>query len=512
MSNCEGEGPEDDDGEQSLHGSGAAPASSFSSPCSASNSPPLCPRCAQQPAATVHRQQPLCRSCFLSTFTTRFRQTLRRRCGVETGSRVLVGWSGGLSSSVLCELLREARWQEEGRRRLLLHVEIAHIDCSAITQQPPAQEERDGGLRHFRPAAQHVLPLSAVFDIPQDSQPPLTPSSPSAFIPADCEHRAAADARLRQLFLSVPAAFHQSLLSHLLAHLLSFLCRLLRCSCLLTAQSATSAASAVIAAIVKGQGRRAACSADMAEQRMQTRWAFPLRDSSAAHIAYYFHFHRLTVLSSLAPIRLQRTASSSLPPSSAATLDSASAAFISRLEAQYRQTVSNVLRTVEKIDRPPLTAATCAMCGLAAEEAAVSSALSCAASSQRQRDSSCPPSPCLCYDCERGLCSLSSSSTASLQLLPLCVLHAECRQRLSRKKNSAAVRVRPSRSLVAVTAATLAPAIQLSRVVSDGCRAELRCVHKSLTSCWTTRQSLPRNIAIQPDCSQFLCWSARTGA
>jgi hypothetical protein len=166
----------------------------------------------------------------------------------------------------------------------------------------------------------------------------------------------------------------------------------------------------------------------MTEQRLQTRWAFPLRDSSAAHIAYYFHYHRLAVLSSLALIRLQRTASTLFPPSSTATLDSASESLIARLDAQYRQTVSNVLRTMEKIDRPQLTARRCALCGHATEYAAVASNSSppSAASSQLLLDPACLPL-FLCYDCDRGLCSPALSPPASLHLLlPLCVLHADC--------------------------------------------------------------------------------------
>ena len=183
-----------------------------------------------------------------------------------------------------------------------------------------------------------------------------------------------------------------SCLSSLLAHLLSSFCRYGGFSTLLTAESATHAASSVISAITKGQGRIAAVHSRMQRWLLGVHHAYPLHDSSHTHIAYCFHYQRLSTLSSLAAIEINAhsrpqaqtrntalkshssSSSSSSPsssspqspsPSPLATLDTLSRSLIASLDSLFGHSVANVLRTVEKVDRPDVaaTADCCCWCG-----------------------------------------------------------------------------------------------------------------------------------------------------
>ena len=330
---------------------------------------PLCLRCNANRCATVHRQQPLCRACHVETFTNRFRQTLKRECGVQPTSRVLAGWSGGLSSSVLCELLR-AGCADRGKYRLMLHWDIVHVDCAAIRRPTTAEQraadeaQREQLLSRYQTTA-HIIPLSAVFDIPGDRKPVASAGS-RLWFSLDVEHRSGRDEQLRALFRSVQPASHPSLLSCLLAHLLSYTCLCGDYAAVLTAESATHAAGAVISAIARGQGRIAAVHTRMQRHLMGARWAYPMHDTSHTHIAYMFHYQQLSTLSAIGAIHASSAAPSAhsaatppAPPNSStpstppvATLDSLSRSFIASLDSLFGHSVANVLRTVEKVDRP----------------------------------------------------------------------------------------------------------------------------------------------------------------
>ena len=331
---------------------------------------PLCLRCNVERCATVHRQQPLCRSCFLSTFITRFRQTLRRRCDVQPATRVLVGWSGGLSSSVLCELLREGK-ADRGKHRVLLKWDIVHVDCASIRrptsdeQRSEDEAERSELLSRFHTDS-YIVPLSAVFDIPASRAAATAADSP-LFFPSGVQHRATRDEQLRALFRSVHPANHARLLSALLAHLLSYCCLRGGYSNLLTGESATHAATAVITAITKGQGRIAAVHTRMQRSLLGAQRAYPLHDTSHTHVAYMFHYQRLSTLSAVGAIHVPNlshgqqasSSASSSSQSSTATLDSLSRSFIASLDSLFGHSVANVLRTVEKVDRPNMPSTLC---------------------------------------------------------------------------------------------------------------------------------------------------------
>ena len=403
-----------------------------------SSSPPLCPRCSSRPSSTVQRHGPLCRDCFLSTFSLRFKQTLRRLCHVPPASRVCVAWSGGLCSTALARLLLDG-CADVTRHRLLLTPHLTHVDCSAIKQsisheQREAEDTARDDLLCSFDAPYHVLPLSAVYEIPPDRSRPFPPPSP--LFTQDAGQRAMLDERLRRLFRACASSSHQSLLRHLIAHLLSYFTRCQRWWAVVSGESSTTAAAACVTAILSGQGSHVHALSVAEERRLGTRWAYPLRDATSAAVAHYFHFRHLQVLPSLGPIHIRPPSSSSLSsstsaaaalssfsstsspsplfPRSAPTLSSAAAAFISRLDALYPQTVSNVLRTVEKVEGPAPSSPLCPWCGHRAPDSLLSSStllstaslssLQQAAPSSLSSSSSAHASSStrLCYDCARS--------------------------------------------------------------------------------------------------------------
>ena len=133
---------------------------------------------------------------------------------------------------------------------------------------------------HFHTNA-FIVPLSAVFDIPADRSTAIAAradegaATTTHFFPSDSQHRAGRDEQLRSLFRSVQPANHARLLSALLTHLLSYFTQHGGYSNLLTGESATHAATAVISAITKGQGRTAAVHTRMQRWLLGAHWAYP---------------------------------------------------------------------------------------------------------------------------------------------------------------------------------------------------------------------------------------------
>lgn len=88
-----------------------------------------------KPAGAVARiKDPFCRDCFLAYFTHRFRATFGKSKLVRQNEKALVAFSGGQSSSVLLDLIRQGL-SENVHKKLRFIPTIIIVDDGAIFHQ-----------------------------------------------------------------------------------------------------------------------------------------------------------------------------------------------------------------------------------------------------------------------------------------------------------------------------------------------------------------------------------------
>lgn len=92
----------------------------------------LCRKCEEAVAEVVLRvKDAYCRNCFLAYFTHKFRSTIGKSKQIHPGDRVLVGLSGGTSSTALLHLIHEGL-QENSHKKLRFNPAFLYIDESVL--------------------------------------------------------------------------------------------------------------------------------------------------------------------------------------------------------------------------------------------------------------------------------------------------------------------------------------------------------------------------------------------
>lgn len=92
----------------------------------------MCRKCASAVAEVVLRvRDAYCRNCFLVYFTHKFRSTIGKSKQIHPGDRILVGLSGGASSTALLHLIREGL-QENSHKKLRFDPVFLYVDESVL--------------------------------------------------------------------------------------------------------------------------------------------------------------------------------------------------------------------------------------------------------------------------------------------------------------------------------------------------------------------------------------------
>ncbi|XP_023243040.1 cytoplasmic tRNA 2-thiolation protein 2-like [Centruroides sculpturatus] len=90
----------------------------------------LCRRCNEK-ASIVHGKDSFCRSCFLAYCTHKFRGTLGKSKQIKRGEKILIAFSGGMSSSAMLHMIKEGL-KEASHKRLSFHPILLFIDETSI--------------------------------------------------------------------------------------------------------------------------------------------------------------------------------------------------------------------------------------------------------------------------------------------------------------------------------------------------------------------------------------------
>ncbi|XP_052816794.1 cytoplasmic tRNA 2-thiolation protein 2-A-like [Mya arenaria] len=378
-----------------------------------------CLKCKKEPAVLITRvNDAFCRSCFQVYVTHKFRAAIGKTKLVRDGETILVAFSGGSASAALLHLIQEGLSQR-AHKKLRFTPGVLFIDEGGSTCQ--TVEERKSSCDHVKTILQksgfpfHIAALEEGLNmstfkgrLPEsmtlghsftsvnksDSIPnetnhgqnkgTLLESQPSKCDKEDLEsHVISKDnqplrvdsglgSQLRQLLDSVKSVSGKEDLIQTLRHQMLYeAARHCGYSKVMLGSCGTRLAVRLLTDISTGRGMHAAMECAFADKRHKYMlFLRPLRDFSTKEIAMYNSLHNVETVF---------TPKLTTKGNVGASIEHLTESFVTGLQAEYLSTVSNIMRTGEKLDSTPESSSenSCALCqGILDTDVGVSSALS----------------------------------------------------------------------------------------------------------------------------------------
>jgi hypothetical protein len=285
--------------------------------------PPKCYKCNQN-LAVLSGTHPQCRDCLVAAFDKRFKGNLRNKLGIMRESRVIAAVSCGSSSLAMAHLLKRALF--EANKRMLFSVVVVYIDESEIWTR------HAGGTEHFeelRDRVNSVLEeLSGSFTIVRVAA--NTERIFQEFEQKDNEKISLSEkqeivdrVRLEKLFCI--AEEHQAQM-------------------ILLGDCADRIAISTIRATAQGKGKQVAQLAKYVQSHPsnQIQLGYPMKDFFSRDLAMLNRIYRTS------PTSLPTFCSRKGPKEGG--IGHLCENFITHLQSRFPNTVSNILRTAEKLE------------------------------------------------------------------------------------------------------------------------------------------------------------------
>ena len=318
-----------------------------------------CMKCSNSPAVVVVRlNDPLCKSCFLAYFTHKFRATIGKSRAITAGEKVLLAFSGGLSSSALLHLVCEGL-SDTARKKLRFEPGIAFVDEGEVLNQ--SEEERAKYIEQIRVVATrtkfpfHQFKLEDIFSPRQDLQDDAICCNKAK----GQETRTLQADKLKNLFDATSSmTAKEDLLRTLRSKLLLASARHMGFSKIMFADCASRISVRLLSDISQGRGGDLPYETGFSDDRHgNVIFVRPMREFMTKEIALYNFFNNVeTVL-----IPTLGTMSHSH-----ASIDRLTEDFVSGLQADFPFTVSTIFRTGDKLSVKEVSedVAACALCGV----------------------------------------------------------------------------------------------------------------------------------------------------
>lgn len=377
-----------------------------------------CMKCSSSEAVVVVRlNDPLCKTCFLTYFTHKFRATIGKARAIRAGEKVLLAFSGGPSSSAMLHLVVEGL-SSRAPKKLRFEPGIAFIDEGEILKA--SKEERMKYAEQIRDKASktefpfYQLNLEDIFAPEKSGQD-------DAMCCKKPEKRGTSEQhteKLKNLFDATSSlTAKEDLLRTLRCQLLLVTARKKGYSKVMFADCATRISIRLLSDISQGRGGDLPYDTGFSDERhSDVIFIRPMREFMAKEIALYNFFNSVETV----PITTLATMSHSH-----ASIDHLTEKFVTGLQADFPFTVSTIFRTGDKLsikDSSDDTIA-CALCGVPMIlEPSRLSTLSNAVRHVKLDDAASPPANDCCSGCDSG-CSSSSSDP---QLTKEHVVQAFC--------------------------------------------------------------------------------------
>ena len=303
--------------------------------------------CSTEAVVVVRMDDPLCRSCFLAYFTHKFRATIGKARAIRAGEKVLLAFSGGLSSSAMLHLVSEGL-SPRSPRKLRFDPGIVFIDEGEILNS--SKGERSQNVQQIRETTSkmefpfHKLCLEDVFDIEKFRVDDSTCTKDNV-------------AKLMSLFettLSLTAK--EDLVKTLRIRLLLETARKEGYSKVMLGDCATRLSIRLLSDISQGRGSDLPFDTGFSDERHgDVTFIRPMREFMMKEIALYNFFNRIESVS------VRKLSSMT---HSHASIDRLTEVFVSGLQADFPFTVSTIFRTGDKLSIKESTGdqSACALC------------------------------------------------------------------------------------------------------------------------------------------------------
>lgn len=355
---------------------------------------PLCYKCHIVPSSVNLRDAISCSTCFTYLFVARIKSTLRLKCNLGKGVRILLGISGGASSSCLAKSLAIA-CDPFAPKRLFFNFDLIHIDETSLSldkedemklfQQRimesyqylltannnrrcinvPLEEVLNIGTEHeWRPAqpATQDTTTNGASTQTNDTNASSSSSSPSSSSASSssrspftvpCFDFDSHRSTLRTLFGSLRDSSDKLDLLHFLRlRLLTHMTRIFGYHDLVLGDTSSKNAEELFTSVTKGRGAMIPLFQRLKERRWQTKILYPMKEQTMSQVVLFNHYmkvdtnFRLTWLNSCSLKRQPQTTGQ-------VGLNKVTHDFLTMLDAKFNSTVSNIIGSVQKLVPPP---------------------------------------------------------------------------------------------------------------------------------------------------------------
>lgn len=318
-----------------------------------------CMKCSEPAVVLVRMNDALCEACFLIYFTHKFRATLGKARVVRNGEKVLLAFSGGLSSSAMLHLVSEG-YSDRVARKLRFQPGVVFIDEGTVLGLD-VTDRKDTTKKIEQVAAGLGFPfylarLEDVFSMENGEG-------------GEGAHDACADgeSKLKSLFESVSSlTAKEDLLKSLRHHVILGIARKEGYTKVMHGDCATRLSVRLLSNISQGRGGALPYDTGFGDKRHgDVMFIRPMREFMAKEIGLYNFFNKIEQV---------RIPALGTMATSHASIDRLTEGFVCNLQASFPFTVSTIFRTGDKLlaQETSDNAPQCSLCGVPRQENEVS--------------------------------------------------------------------------------------------------------------------------------------------
>ncbi|XP_050398297.2 cytoplasmic tRNA 2-thiolation protein 2-A [Patella vulgata] len=304
-----------------------------------------CMKCEEDGFIITRVNDAFCRKCFTVYVVHKFRSAIGKSKLVRDGDVVLLAYSGGPSSTALLHLVQEGlspRAHKKLRfKPVILHIdESASLDLSAEIKKENlmkiCERIKTTGYQGYISSIEQGLNISG-----------LTPDSPPLYIQLDeqdklmshCQHKMAEFTDVLSSMKSLTAK--EDFIKTLRTQLILSIAKQMGYSKIMTADTNSRLAVNILSDIAQGRGSQVSYETGFYDSRYKDMMILrPIRDLSIKEVAVYDQ------MNDLHPVFIPTLTTKG---SYGSSIDRLTENFVTGLQADYLSTVSNIVRTGEKL-------------------------------------------------------------------------------------------------------------------------------------------------------------------
>ena len=345
-----------------------------------------CVKCDKPGVLVTRIHDPFCKDCFQVYVVHKFRASIGKSKLIRDGERVLVAFSGGANSSALLNLIQDGL-SVRAHKKLRFIPTILHIDESCLLNEELTQVNKqdilekiseimcNSGFSAYISNLENGLVLEgtckmtkAGIEEPSTSSTSTSRSSSSLLRPVikdlqseisevqpNESSQAVLQARLQSVIQGFTSAsskedFIKSLRNKLMVHI----AQLFGITKILTAESSTRIGIRILSDVAQGRGSQVSLNGGFSDFRYdEVSFIRPLRDLNSKELMMY------NFLFNVETVTIPCITSKEI---FGASIERLTEHFVTGLQADYQSTVSNIVRTSEKLGMPDLSDTKCVLC------------------------------------------------------------------------------------------------------------------------------------------------------